>query len=179
VGRAATIAAVLVFVLGGCGGSAKPAPPVRLSVDAPADLALVQESSVEVRGVVSPPGARVLVEGREADVSDGRFSAHVPLQPGTNLVDVFAGANGGARPSMVALRVRRQVRVRVPDLSGFTPTDAKDALAGLGLQADVQEAGGFFEFLLPEDARVCQTDPAGGSEVGPGSTVKVYAAKRC
>jgi hypothetical protein len=179
VGRAGAIGAVLVFVLGGCGGSAKPAPPVRLSVDAPADMALVQEASVQVRGVVSPPGARVSVEGRDVDVRGGRFSAQVELQPGTNLVDVFAGANGGARPSMVALRVRRQVRVRVPDLTGFTPTDAKDALAGLGLQADVQEAGGLLEFLLPEDARVCQTDPAGGSEVGPGTTVKVFAAKRC
>jgi hypothetical protein len=173
------IAALLVVVLGGCGDAAKPAPPVRLSVDAPADMALLQESSVQVRGVVSPPGARVSVEGRDVSVRGGRFSADVRLQPGTNLVDVVAGAGGGARPAMVALRVRRQVRVRVPDLTGSTPSDAKDALAGLGLHADVQEAGGLLELLLPEDARVCQTEPAGGSEVGPGTTVKVYAAKRC
>jgi hypothetical protein len=177
--RAAALAAVLGFALSGCGGAATPAPPVRLSVDAPADMSLLQAGSVEVRGLVSPASARVTVEGHDVDVSDGRFSAQVPLQPGTNLVDVVAGAGGGARPAMVALRVRRQVRVRVPDLTGFTPSDAKDSLAGLGLRADVQEAGGLLELLLPEDARVCRTDPAGGGQVGPGSTVKVYAAKRC
>jgi hypothetical protein len=177
--RPGTIAAVLAVVLGGCGGAAKPAPPVRLSVDAPADMALVHGSLVQVRGLVSPPGARVLVDGRDVDVRDGRFSADVQLQPGTNLVDVVAGAAAGARPATLALRVRRQVRVRVPDLTGFTPPDAKDALAGLGLPADIHKASGLFDFLLPEDARVCDTDPPPDSRVQPGSTVKVFVAKRC
>jgi beta-lactam-binding protein with PASTA domain len=102
----------------------------------------------------------------------------VRLQPGTNLIDVVAGAHR-ARPAMVALRVRRQVSVAVPNLIGFTPSDAKDSLAGVGLEADVQEDGGLLELLLPEDARVCQTDPAAGTNVDPGSTVHVFAAKRC
>jgi beta-lactam-binding protein with PASTA domain len=80
---------------------------------------------------------------------------------------------------MVAVRVRRQVTVAVPDLIGFTPSDAKDALAAQGLEADVQEAGGLIELLLPEDARVCETDPTAGTDVNPGSTVMVFAAKRC
>ena len=80
---------------------------------------------------------------------------------------------------MIAIRVRRQVSVRVPDLVGFTPSDAKDALAGKGLEADVQESSGLFDFLLPEDARVCETDPQAGAEVDPGTTVSVFAAKRC
>jgi beta-lactam-binding protein with PASTA domain len=80
---------------------------------------------------------------------------------------------------MAAVRVRRQVTVAVPELTGFTPSDAKDTLAGLGLEADVQEAGGLIELLLPEDARVCETDPAPGTDVAPGTTVKVSAAKRC
>jgi hypothetical protein len=112
-------------------------------------------------------------------VAGGRFSSQVSLAPGTNLIDVVAGAARGARPAMVALRVRRQVMVTVPDLTGFTPTDAKDALAGLGLRADVQKAGGFFEFLLPEDARVCDTDPPHGKHVQPGSKVTVFVAKVC
>jgi hypothetical protein len=177
----AAIAAVIALALGGCGKDTKkpPAPPVRLSVDAPTDLALVHDNPVDVHGVVSPADAQVSVEGHDVDVSGGRWSAQVSLQPGTNLIDVFAGATGGARPAMVAIRVRRQVKVTIPDLTGFTPSDAKDSLAGLGLQADVKEASGILEFLLPEDARVCQTDPPAGSDVDPGSTVKVFAAKQC
>lgn len=175
------LVAVIAVALAGCGKESKkpPAPPVRLSVDAPADLALVHDDSVELHGVVSPSDAQVSVEGHDVGVSGGRWSAHVPLQPGTNLIDVFAGASGGARPAMVAIRVRRQVKVSVPDLTGFTPSDAKDSLAGLGLQADVQEASGILELLLPENARVCETDPPAGSEVDPGTTVRVFAAKQC
>jgi hypothetical protein len=121
----------------------------------------------------------VSVEGKDVRVGGGRFRAQVGLHPGTNLIDVVAGAPGGARPAMVAVRVRRQVTVAVPDLTGYTPNDAKDALAGLGLQADVQETSGFFDFLLPENARVCGTDPQPGTDVDPGSTVTVFAAKRC
>jgi beta-lactam-binding protein with PASTA domain len=80
---------------------------------------------------------------------------------------------------MVALRVRRQVTVSVPDLTGFTPSDAKDALAGLGLEADVHKSSGLFDFLIPADARVCQTDPPAGTQVNPGTTVNVFAAKSC
>jgi hypothetical protein len=134
---------------------------------------------VDVHGVVSPTTARVTVEGKDVDVNGGRFSTQVDLQPGTNLIDVVAGAAGGARPAMAALRVRRQVTVAVPDLTGFTPNDAKDALAGLGLEADVQESSGILDFLLPENARVCGTDPQPGTQVDPGSTVTVFAAKRC
>jgi hypothetical protein len=170
---------LLVLALAGCGEDRKPAPPVKLSVDAPSDLALLRGSSVEVHGIVSPASAHVTVEGKDVDVKGGRFSASVELLPGTNLIDVFAGGSGGARPAMVAVRVRRQVTVAVPDLLGFTPSDANDALAGLGLEADVQEAGGIIVFLLAEDARVCDTDPPAGTQVDPGTTVKVLAAKRC
>ena len=152
---------------------------MRLSVDAPADMAVLHEGSVEVHGTVSPATADVAVEGHDVTVRRGAFSSRVDLLPGTNLIDVVAGASGGARPAMVALRVRRQVTVKIPDLTGFTPQDAKDALAGLGLQADVQKAGGLIEFLLPEDARVCQTDPPANTTVDPGSTVTVFEAKAC
>ena len=167
-------------MLAGCGGDrGKPAPPVRLSVDAPSDMALLRADSVEVHGVVSPATAQVSVEGKAVDVREGRFSANVALRPGTNLIDVLAGAAAGARPAMVAVRVRRQVTVAVPDLIGYTPSDARDTLAGLGLKPDVKEAGGLIELLLPEDARVCETTPRRGTAVDPGSTVTVYAAKRC
>jgi hypothetical protein len=171
--------ALATLALGGCGEAARPAAPVRLSVDSPSDMALLRQVAVEVHGVVSPATAQVSVEGKTVDASGGRFSTRVQLLPGTNLIDVTAGADGGARPAMVALRVRRQVTVAVPDLIGFTPSDANDSLAGLGLKADVKDVGGFFEVFLPEDARVCETKPPAGTDVDPGATVEVLAAKRC
>jgi hypothetical protein len=175
----AVVAAVCTLLVCGCGGAAREAgPPVRLTIDSPTDMALLHDSSVDVSGSVAPRGTSVMVEGRPVTVTGGRFSTTVALEPGTNLVDVFAGRRGSA-PSMVALRVRRQVDVRVPDLAGATPSDAKDALAGLGLTADVKEAGGIIEFLLPEEARVCQTDPPPGNLVPPGTTVTVHIAKSC
>ena len=172
-------AAVCALLFAGCGGGdAKPGPPVRLAIDSPSDLALTHESSVEVNGTVEPPGTSVTVDGRRAPVRGGRFSATVDLDPGTNIVDVFAGRRGSV-PVMAALRVRREVDVRVPELGGATPGDAEDALAGLGLQADVKKSSGIIELLLPEDARVCDTDPPAGSRVPPGTTVTVFVAKLC
>src|SRR3954454_18593673 len=114
--------ALASVVLVGCGKTEAPSPPVRLTLDAPADMTLLRDDQVEVHGVVSPATADVLVEGEHVDASSGRFSAQVPLQPGTNLIDVEAGAKGGARPAMVSVRVRREVTVSVPELIGFTPS---------------------------------------------------------
>jgi len=139
---------------------------------------VVHDSTVEISGRVAPRGTTIMVEGRPVRVSRGRFSTTVDLAPGTNLVDVLAG-RGGSIPAMVALRVRREVDVRIPELAGATPSDAEDALAGLGLETDVKEAGGIIELLLPEDARVCGTDPEAGSRVPPGTTVTVHVAKAC
>jgi hypothetical protein len=141
-------------------------------------MAVEHSDSVEVHGTVSPVSARVMVEGRDVAVRGGQFTTSVSLDPGTNLIDVVAGAKA-ARPAMLALRVRRQVTVNVPDLTGLTPSDAKDALGSLGLKADIKKAGGILELLLPEDARVCDTDPPARTSVNPGTTVTVFAAKAC
>ena len=93
----------------GCGDS--PAQrPVRLEITAPADAAVVHDGRVEVRGLVKPRGARVVVLGRRARVARGEFSVVVPLREGSNLIDVGASARG-ASPAWNALRVTREVPV--------------------------------------------------------------------
>jgi hypothetical protein len=172
---------VSVLALSGCGSGDAPAPPrtaVTLTLDTPADLDVVRGRSVEVSGSVRPAGASVLVRGQRVTVSDGRFSTEVGLAAGTNVIDVLAGARG-ERAAMAAVRVRRQVTVRVPDLSGDGAREAHDRLAGLGLRADDVDASGPFDGLLPGHPQVCQTDPEAGRTIDAGRTVRLFLAKDC
>ena len=114
----------------GCGDS-QAERPVRLEITAPTDAAVVHDESVEVRGLVHPRGARVLVLGRRVRVARGEFRATVPLEAGSNLIDVGASARGAA-PAWNALRVTREVLVTLPDLIGATRADAIDAARGSG-----------------------------------------------
>jgi len=166
-------------VITACGGDARPAPPpVRLTVSAPRDLAVVHDDRVEIAGSVRPSSATVVVEGRRASVAEGAFHVTVSLAAGTNVVDVLASA-GRARPALAAIRVRREVQVEVPDLVGASADDARTRLTALGLKADVQRDDGIFDRLLPGTPQVCATDPESGAEVDPGTTVKVLVARSC
>jgi len=174
------LACLLALACAGCGGSsAPPRPAVRVSLDAPGDGAAVRADRVVVRGTVSPAGATVLVRGQAVPVDGGgAWSATIGLEAGTNVIDVLASAKG-ARAAMTALRVRRLVTVRVPDVSGAGGADATDRLAGLGLQAHVVDTGGFLDGLLPGKPVVCETQPAAGEVVDAGTTVQVLVSKTC
>jgi hypothetical protein len=171
----------LALTAAGCGADKAPAPPraaVHLDLAAPGDGASVRDASVVVRGTVRPAGALVRVRGQSVAVAGGSFTATVGLAAGTNVIDVLASAPD-ARPAMSALRVRRLVTVRVPDVTGDVPDQASDRLAGLGLTAQVDRAGGVFDALLPGDPVVCETQPAPGQEVDAGTTVRILVAKGC
>jgi hypothetical protein len=177
--RRSLVLLALAAVLAGCGSSAPPAPPraaVRLVLDTPGDLDVVRGRSVEVSGSVTPASARVLVRGEPVAVTGGRFSTQVGLDAGTNVIDVMAGA-AGVRDAMAAVRVRRQVTVRVPDVVGDSPRDARDRIAGLGLSAEEVDAGGPFDALLPGDPKVCDTDPQAGKVVDAGTKIRLLIAK--
>ena len=161
----------------GCGERAAQRP-VRLEITAPTDAAVVRDGSVEVRGLVHPRRARVLVLGRPAHVARGEFRAVVPLQVGSNLIDVGASARGAA-PAWNALRVTREVLVKLPDLIGATRDDAIARLDALGLRADVEEEGGLLDALLGGDWIVCASDPPAGSDVRRGAWILLTVAKGC
>jgi PASTA domain-containing protein/glucodextranase-like protein len=161
----------------GCGD--RPAQrPVRLEITAPADATVVHHGSIEVRGLVHPRGARVLVLGRPARVAQGEFRAVVPLRVGPNLIDVGASARGAA-PAWNALRVTREVLVELPDLIGASRDDAIARLDALGLRAEVEEEGGLLDELLGGDWIVCASDPPAGSDVRRGAGIHLTVAKVC
>lgn len=166
--------------LAACGDSSSTAtkPPVQLSVDAPGDGAVVRQGTVEISGRVSPAGATVTVLGRSATIAGQSFSASVPLDAGDNVVDVMATAPS-ARPAMTAVRILREITIRVPDVTGDSPGDARSRLEQAGLRADVRQSGGLLDDLLPTDPSVCETTPAPGTRVERGSTVRLRVSKVC
>jgi Glucodextranase, domain B/PASTA domain len=163
-----------------CGGSGQRSGGghVRISFASPGDGAVVRAAVVEVRGTVRPRGAAVEVAGRPAAVSGGAFDVVVPLETGANVLDVAATAPG-ARPAMAALRVRRDDRVTLPDLSGDDPDVAQARLEDLGLKVSRRRGGGFFDPLIPEAPRVCSLTPRPGSKLEPGARVTLVWARHC
>lgn len=175
-------AAVAVFASAGCGGGDRaPAPalePVRVQITAPGDATIVRGGNVDVRGRVTPAVSQVTVLGRPALVTQGRFSAVVPLEPGANVVDVIATAPRRS-PALTALRVTRDVLVTVPQLVGVLVDELEDALDPLGLRAEVRRGGGILDVLRPGEPAVCEQDPEAGARVRRGRSVEVVVAKRC
>jgi len=180
---------VVVVVLGlcsgpaiaGCGGDDPPKLPtehVKLSVTAPTDRASVRRGTVDVQGRVSPKRSAVAVLGRPALVTDGRFTVVVPLEPGTNVIDVMATAPRRL-PTLPALRVTRDVLVTVPQLEGVLEDELEARLDPLDLELDVDRGGGLFDVLRPGEPRVCEQEPEAGARVRRGREVRVIVAKRC
>jgi hypothetical protein len=181
--RASTFALVfaLTALAAACGDDAEPPrneAGVKLELGSPADGAVVRAETVELRGTVQPRGAEVRVAGREVDVDAGSFRADVPLEPGANLIDVSAAASG-RRTDFAVARIVREVRLPVPDLAGRDADTAQEQLEGLGLSVETEDAGGFFDPLLPGDPKVCELDPEPGTQVLPGSEVTLRVARDC
>jgi hypothetical protein len=167
--------------LAGCGGATRaprPEPPVVLHVTSPPDTKSTRGGVVTVSGSVTPGDADVRVLGRAAEVVAGSFTARVALQPGANVIDVFATARGHD-PAMTALRVTREMPVQVPDLTHLTPEQARARVSRLGLRLRTQSGGGFLEPILPGTPGVCAQQPDPGTPVKTGTEVLVIVAKRC
>lgn len=120
----------------------------------------------------------MLVAGRRASVSGRDFRATVPLRSGSNLVDIGASAPG-SRATWAAVRVTREIVVKLPDLVGASRGDALDVIRSLGLRPSVTEQHSFLDVLDPVGWGVCKTAPQGGAELPKGAAVRVVVAKRC
>jgi hypothetical protein len=175
-------AAAAAIAAAGCGsGSERPSPPpppVRLTITAPPDSKLVRGANVEVRGTVVPATAQVSALGRPALVTNGSFSVVVPLDPGANVLDIAATA-AGRRPALTAIRVTREERVTVPDLTGVVADDLEGRLTALGLRLEAVRGGSLFDALAPGEPKACEQAPSPGSRVRRGTTVRVTVARLC
>jgi hypothetical protein len=171
-------AAACVLAVTGCGSSARPEPQIKLRITTPVDGTTVTTGSITLTGTVSPLGTSVLVLGRTVPVTHGGFTTTVTLQPGSNLVDVLAGARR-AQGAMTATRVYRQVLITIPNVDSDSPAAAKSALAALGLHPQTHNTDSIFDFLIPTSAAVCGTSPAAGHRVLPGAEVTITISKTC
>jgi hypothetical protein len=175
---------VLVLAAGltlvACGDEQRPAnePRVTLKLDLPSDGGSVRAETVAVRGTVVPADAAVRVAGEDAQVDSGEFSAEVALQPGGNVIDVTATAPG-RRPATDAVRVLRDMRVKLPPLVGEESDAAVEALRQLDLKATVNESGSWLDRVLGGAMEVCATNPTAGTLVEPRSTITLETAPGC
>ena len=179
--RAVALLVVAAGLAAGCGDAppGRQPPAVRITIDAPADAGTVQDESVDVSGTVRPRGADVRVAGQEAQVHDGSWSIDVPLEPGSNVLDVTATAPGRS-PGVTALRVVRQMPIPIPaGLDELPPDEARSRLEGLGFRVREERRGGLLDRLLPGQLGVCGTDPKAGDALLAGETVTLEVAKVC
>jgi hypothetical protein len=168
-------------LVGGCGAAdppPKPQKPVQLSVSSPNDTAVVQGATAQVTGTVSPPQARVRVQGHIAQVNHGSFTSTITLDQGANVIDVSAAASGRAT-ALTAFRITRIERVSVPQLVGLSVDDANSEAAKLDLKTTTERGGGFLDPLVPRGLHVCDQSPAPGKQVRRGSTLRLLVARSC
>src|SRR5690349_405698 len=180
--RASLMLLLLAAVpVAGCGSSTKrtvAAAPVRVTIEAPGDESVTRSDTLTVRGSVTPADATVQVLGQPADVVAGAFTARVPLEPGANVIDLEATADG-RDPALTAVRVTREMPVTVPDLTHLSVDDARSKLGTLGLRLRTQDEGGLLDGILPGTPGVCEQRPDPGSSLHKGDTVLAGVAKRC
>ena len=174
------VPALIALSLAACGEQPAPStsPRVSLKLDAPNDGRSTRAESVQVTGTVTPADAQVSIAGNDAQVDGGKFTAQVTLLPGGNVIDVSAVASG-YRPAVDAVRVLRDMRVQVPQLTGQSEGDAFAALKKLGLSPKESREDSWLDRLIPGPSNVCDTDPGAGALLDKGSTVTVGVSRNC
>jgi hypothetical protein len=102
----------------------------------------------------------------------------VALDAGGNVIDVMATAPQRS-PALTAVRVIRQLTIRMPDVRGTSPEAALARLSAVGLRPRLRDVGNLIDQLLPTARDVCGTEPGAGATVDHGASVDVLVAKLC
>jgi beta-lactam-binding protein with PASTA domain/tRNA A-37 threonylcarbamoyl transferase component Bud32 len=125
---------------------------------------VVGKSSGDAAAAVKEAGFRVDTVKRFSDtVTSGLIISQDP-----------AGGAQAEKNSVVQLVVSKgPEQVTLPELAGQTLADAKSALQKLGLSWTIVDVPS-----LSDDGVVISTNPAGGSIVKPGDTIKLNVAKK-
>lgn len=168
----------------------RPAPPL-ITIDAPADGAIVDHSPVEVRGSVTIP-ASVTINGAAATMNGLSFTGTVTLSPGENLITVVATdaahtSNTDTRTvSVTYAPIRPSIIVEEPldgAIVGHTPIEVRGTVAipatitinGAPAEVEGLSFSGLAPLSLGENViTVTATDAAEPSNVESVSLTVVY-----
>ena len=159
-----------------------------MNVLTPRDGAELREGEVLVEGTVTPPDATVQVAGRPARTQNGVFQSRVPVDRGSNRVEVAAKANG-QEIGRKALTIKRLAPAdeasaqiadgyngRVPDIRGERLDIVRSAFDQIGLRfIEVKLSRGR---IVPEEWAACGSRPPEGERPPRDKPLVLLVAKR-
>jgi hypothetical protein len=159
-----------------------------MNVLTPRDGAELREDEVLVEGTVTPPDATVQVAGRPARTQNGVFASRVPVDRGSNRVEVAAKANGQeigrealtikrlAPAEEAAAQIASEYNGRVPDIRAERLDIVRSAFRQIGLRyIEVKLGRGR---IVPEEWAACGSRPPEGERPPRDKPLVLLVAKR-
>ena len=159
-----------------------------MNVLTPRDGAELREGEVLVEGTVTPPDATVQVAGRPAHTQNGVFKSRVPVDRGSNRVEVAATASGEeidrraliikrlAPAGEAAARIASDYHGRVPDIRSERLDIVRRAFHQIGLRfIEVKLGTGR---IVPEEWAACGSRPPEGERPPRDKQLVLLVAKR-
>jgi hypothetical protein len=159
-----------------------------MNILTPRDGAEVREDAVLVEGTVTPPDATVQVAGRPARTQNGVFASRVPVDRGSNRVEVAAKANGQeigrealtikrlAPAEEAAAQIASEYNGRVPDIRAERLDIVRSAFRQIGLRyIEVKLGRGR---VVPEEWAACGSRPPEGERPPRDKPLVLLIARR-
>ena len=104
--------------------------PVLITITQPANLSFVNITPTTVVGTVGGVASAVTINGVNAPVSNGQFSASVPLREGPNIITAASAAGNTATITTTLDTTPPQLAITQPP-NGFSTTDASVTVSGI------------------------------------------------